>query len=301
VLDDLRQWDVSTEFVTRSDNGSTPVIVHRIRSTANGERYHTFSWRCPNCGTRLPGYKPVLESAAKNLVDRLGTPQVFFLDRVSPGALVLAQASAERGAAIVFEPSAIGNPVLFREAWRLADIVKYSHERLRELPADVDDVKEAPLQVETLGRDGLRYRSRLPRCRTRTWQHLDALEAEDVKDTAGSGDWCTAGIVHRLLRRGRIGLRGATDASLRDALRYGEALAAWNCGFEGARGGMYIVEKGVFELQVKRILNGDSEQQTIQTSRRTWAPNLVAGLCPSCEEVEPLTRRPRQYRVRSRQ
>jgi fructokinase len=286
VIQDLQTWGVLTEFVTLGDDGSTPVIVHRIGRTASGQPYHTFSWRCPTCGTRLPGYKPVLASAAEQLVDRLESPKVFFFDRVSRGALVLARASAERGAVVVFEPSAVGNPVLFREAWRLAHIVKYSHERLPELPADLEDGKNVRLQVETLGQDGLRYRSRLAGCRTRTWQLLKALDAEDVKDTAGSGDWCTAGIIHRLLGRGQIGLRALTDASLLKAMRYGQALAVWNCRFEGARGGMYSVDKAAFEQQVERILHGNDRKRSADSGERALVANPMACLCSSCEEAD---------------
>jgi hypothetical protein len=129
ILDDLRTWGASTEFISLEADGSTPVIVHRIGRSTSGEPYHTFSWRCPTCGKRLPGYKPVLASTAREIASRLGSPQVFFFDRVSRGALLLAGEASARGAAVVFEPSFVGHPGLFREAWKLSDVVKFSHER----------------------------------------------------------------------------------------------------------------------------------------------------------------------------
>lgn len=48
-----------------------------------------------------------------------------------------------------------------------------------------------------------------------------------------------------------------TPAQLQDALRFGQALAAWNCGFEGARGGMYNVDKKQFESGVRQIMAGN--------------------------------------------
>ena len=66
----------------------------------------------------------------------------------------------------------------------------------------------------------------LPGCKNRSWQRLEALPAEDVKDTAGAGDWCTAGIVHKLFREGANRLGAVSDAGLREAIRYGQALAA---------------------------------------------------------------------------
>src|SRR5205823_12351779 len=112
------------------------------------------------------------------------------------------------------------------------------------------------LEVETLSSDGLRYRSRLPKYRTSRWQQMGAFKPDAVRDAAGSGDWCTAGLLDRLARGGQRGLRSASAEVLQDALRYGQALASWNCGFEGARGGMYQVDKPTFERQVGRILQG---------------------------------------------
>jgi fructokinase len=234
----------------------------------------------------LPGYKPVLASVARRLAAEFGTPQVFFFDRVSRGALTLAQAAADRGAAVVFEPSGVGHPALFREAWEIAHIVKYSHERLRELPAEVESSNGVCLLIETLGRDGLRYRSRLPGCKSRSWQRLEALPAEDVKDTAGAGDWCTAGIIHKILYDGAAGLSEVDDTNLREAIRFGQALAAWNCAFEGARGGMYSVEKDVFERQVERILRG--AESTIAAVMPGQASSSSAGdcVCPACESYD---------------
>ena len=286
VLSDLRQWGVSTEFVSLDEDGSTPVIVQWIRQTPEGEPRHTFSWRCPKCGARLPGYKPVLVSDAESVGGRLDSPRVFFFDRLSRGALMLAQKCAELGAAIVFEPPSVGNPILFREAWELADVVKYSHERLQDLPAELEASTGPWLQIETLGRDGLRYRLRVPGSRPRRWQHLDAVPAARLRDTAGAGDWCTAGLIHKLFPAGSQALEAADDAAVRDALRYGQALAAWTCGFEGPRGGMYEVEKSQFEKDIAALLGESSRGKTDGGSRKASALNGTAWLCPSCEEPD---------------
>jgi sugar/nucleoside kinase (ribokinase family) len=283
LLSDLRQWGVSTEFVSLDEEGSTPVIVQWIRETPKGEPRHTFSWRCPKCGARLPGYKPVLISDADSVGGQLDSPRVFFFDRLSRGALMLAQRCAELGAAIVFEPQSVGNPILFREAWELADVVKYSHERLQDLPAELEASTSPWLQIETLGPDGLRYRLRVPGSRPRKWQHLDAVPAARFRDTAGAGDWCTAGLIHKLFPAGIQALESADDAAVRHALRYGQALAAWTCGFEGSRGGMYEAEKSQFEQDIAALF-GESPSSTGSRGRKAPALNGVAWLCPSCEE-----------------
>lgn len=290
LLADLRRWGVDEEFISLADDGSTPVIVQRISQSPGGEPYHTFSWRCPNCGSRLPGYKPVLATEAEELGGRLDNPRVFFFDRLSRGALVLARRCADLGAAVVFEPSSVGNPALFREAWGLADVVKYSHERLHELPADLEAVSGPWLQIETQGRDGLRYRTRLPGSRGRAWHRLDALPAPRVRDTAGAGDWCTAGIIHKLFPEGVAALETATDAVVRNATRYGQALAAWACGFEGARGGMYEADKAQFEREVAVLLGESSNAKFSRKGRQVTVEGEAACLCPSCEPPGSVTR-----------
>lgn len=286
LLADLRQWGVSTEFISLGDDGSTPVIVQWIRQTPGGAPRHTFSWRCPNCGARLPGYKPVLATDMEDLEGKLNSPRVFFFDRLSRGALRLARRCAELGAAVVFEPTSVGNPALFREAWALADVVKYSHEQLYDLPAEVEDRMEPRLQIETLGREGLRYRLRISKSRTLGWQCLDAFPAAPLRDTAGAGDWCTAGLVDKLYRGGARALEAADDSIVRDALRYGQALAAWTCGFEGPRGGMYTVQKAQFERDIAALLGDSASADTGGRSRQTSVLNGMAWLCPACEEPE---------------
>src|SRR6202022_43046 len=98
----------------------------------------------------------------------------------------------------------------FREAWCLAHIVKYSHERLRDI-ADLElkrsEREGVLLEVETLGADGLRYRSRLPKGKTNGWRQAAALRPEIFKAAAGSGDWCTAGLLNGIARLGLVGFR----------------------------------------------------------------------------------------------
>jgi fructokinase len=288
LLEDLRRWDVSTEFILREEGDSTPVVIERIGRTIAGEPYHTFSWRCPACGAHLPGYRPVPATAARELTAALPVAQVFFFDRVSRGAVVLAEACARGGAAVVFEPSAVGDPGLFCEAWRLAHVVKYSHERLRDL-TDIDlmraDREAVLLEVETLGSEGLRYRSQLPGSRMRGWQTLDAVHAPEVKDAAGSGDWCTAGLLDKLARTGLAGLKREPAEKLREAIRHGQALAAWNCGFEGARGGMYEMDPPEFREQVERIASGAHAPSRTCSRQDSEAGPPYSGLCPACDDL----------------
>jgi fructokinase len=165
-------------------------------------------------------------------------------------------------------------------------VVKFSHERLQDLPRECESIGGPRLVIETLGRDGLRYRSSLPGSTTEGWRRSWALTAEEVKDTAGAGDWCTAGIIHTLLVGGAPALAGATATQLRQAIRYGQALAAWTCGFEGARGGMYCVERSAFESLVERILQGGGDKDGPREPLRAVSQAPEPCLCPECEKAE---------------
>lgn len=285
LVDDLKEWNVDTSFVTRTDDGSTPVIIQRIKEGPDGTPTHSFSLRCPCCSSYLPGYKSILGSATAELAEGLPQHQVFFFDRVSRGTLNLAQESAERGALVVFEPSGVGEPRLFREAWSVAHVVKYSNERLRDI-ADLDlkSVRNSLLlEIETLGSSGLRFRSRLAEAETKKWTTLKAISAPSLKDTAGSGDWCTAGVIHKLSRGGLAGFEKSTSQRLVDALRYGQALAAWNCGYEGARGGMYQITKSQFEHKIRRLLAGKAIRPAVEEP--IAVSDDLSSLCPTCESV----------------
>lgn len=281
LLADFRKWRLSETFVRTETDGSTPVIVERISKDASGQPRHSFSWRCTECGAPYPGYKPELVTVAETIAPRLKKTNVFFFDRVSAGALALARAAAEAGALVVFEPCSIGNPILFRQAWEVAHVVKYSHERLSDFPEMT--VESSPrLIIETLGDAGLRYRRRSSSNKAGKWVELKALPIYDLKDAAGAGDWCTAGVLSKIAAQGLAGFSKVTDQSLAEAMRYGQALASWNCRFEGARGGMYAVTKAQFRAQVDEILSGTAN--LIPVDQAVAVQRLASSsFCSLCE------------------
>lgn len=116
LRDDLKQWSVHLDFVSVSPEGSTPVFVHRIGRTEAGDAIHSFTRRCPGCGSTLPGYKAPTAGAIEQLLPTIPKSEVFFFDRASRGSLVLAKHCAAKGALVMFEPSGLGEPHLFREA-----------------------------------------------------------------------------------------------------------------------------------------------------------------------------------------
>ena len=90
---------------------------------------------------------------------------------------------------------------------------------------------------------------------SRRWKKLPTFQAHEFKDSCGCGDWTSAGLISKLCNRKATRIEEeVSENSVIDALKYGQALAVWNCDFEGARGGMYRVRKPTFEEHIQQIL-----------------------------------------------
>ncbi len=283
ITQDLSRWGVKPDFLAVNPDGSTPVIVQHIHCTPGRGTTHSFSRKCPSCGTRLPWYKPVRVSDATAILPKLPALAVFFFDRTSAGAIHLAKQAANDGALVVFEPSASAEEQQLRRAMQVSHVVKYSEDRMGSLEGLGRELC-VPLVIETRGDEGLRYLSRL-KGGSDAWEKSQALPARDVVDTAGCGDWCTAGLIASLGRGGRDAFIGTTPARLREALRFGQALAAWNCRFEGARGGMYQSDLPTFQESIRRLLAGDDSRSTSPAIRAVPSNGPTAEYsCSTCGE-----------------
>lgn len=272
IISDLENVGVETQFIKRDPQGRSPIVTERIGRTAGGLPRSRFIWTCPQCEAWFPGFQPVLARDMESVAPLMPDPAVFFFDRVSRGALDLATAATKRGALVMFEPSGVGDERLFREAVALAHVLKYSRDRLTGLAATKG--RSAPLlEVETLGAEGLRYRRRRGSA-AGSWRQLRAFNVTGVRDTVGAGDWCSAGLLQTLGREGATGLRKASEADVDLALRNGQALAAVACLFEGARGGMYVMDKHQFQAAIKTVLAGGSPitlaEQRVPPEKGVW-------------------------------
>lgn len=287
LVADLSQWHVNTKFLQVEVGRGTPIVVQENYLDARGRPRHRFSRACPVCGVTLPAYRPLLTSDAGTIAAKLPSHSVFYFDRVAPGALELAQKSRAKGALVVFEPSGIKDERLFAECLRTAHVVKYANDRIEGVH-DVVAKAKVPVEVETLGAKGLRLRVRA-NGRMGAWMELPAFSAPELRDAAGAGDWTTAGLIHSLMSK-----RASADQAVADidavvlATQQGQALAALNCGFEGARGLMYVAgakrvielaaaivegtkEPSVAEVQSKKRVNGHNNDKACLTCSGTRA------------------------------
>lgn len=286
VKADMKRWGVHLNFAGCTPTSHTPIIIQEIRRRRDGTPTHRFSWACPQCGQWLPGYKAVTVNAVETIAPHLAGSAVFFMDRLSRASLTLAAQASSDGAVVVFEPSGKADPKLFAEALRLAHVVKYADQRLAALGGVMESETATLVEVQTLGAAGLRFRHRLGRGIS-AWKHLDAIPAAHVADTCGSGDWCTAGLVAKVAANGQLGLRAAGAQSVQAALRYGQALAAWNCGFEGARGGMYAIERSALDSQIEALLAGKPASVLEAPPKREPSKSIA---CPACPPDSPRQR-----------
>lgn len=232
VQRDFASVEADLRFMLRSADRSTP-IVYQHQLTSQDGLTHRFSFACPTCGIRRP---PYWDDESLFTTERSALPpgSVFFLDRATRLGVALAEHYAQTGAVVVFEPSTIGDdPDLFGRAVRCAHIVKYADDRISGLSGFGFHLQSASVEIQTRGADGLRFRA--PSLDNQ-WLSLGAYELPDMHDTAGAGDWCTAGMIFELFRQGAMAQRVTDYNALTRALTFGQALSTLNCMTEGARG-----------------------------------------------------------------
>lgn len=290
LQEDLARWNVLLDFATQLPSAATPIILQTIRRHASGAPTHSFSLVCPACQSWFPRFLPVRKESASIVLEHIEdhsaeAPQVFFFDRVSRGALTLAEKLAARGAVVMFEPSGRGKPSLFQEALDIAHIVKYSRQRMPTLAEEIVKSGVCRLEIETLGADGLRYRSPLT---SWSWKKRDALSGPPTVDTAGAGDWCTAGLLSRLATGGLDGFLTTTEDELEQAISRAQAAAAIACAFAGARGAMYALGRARFRQALAHLAGPSAVRRPLQWHSEaddsvTPVSSALAEVCPSCQ------------------
>ncbi|MFM7150551.1 MAG: PfkB family carbohydrate kinase [Gemmataceae bacterium] len=283
---DLARWGVHLDLIEHYPDQESPVIIHLLEEGTEGIR-HSFTSACPFCGRMLKYYEPVPLPHLKDRLARLPPAKVFFFDRDSPGSLRLARMYREQGALVMYETNYAGPESQLAEALAVSHVVKFAAEKLSEL-AEHHPLAGPWLLIETRGEQGLRYRDQR-RTGAATWQSLPAFRVTRVRDAGGAGDWCTAGLLHLLARGGAAEFLRNSAEQLREALTFGQALGAWNCAFEGARGGMYQVSRKTWQRDVDRILRREVFDPEASSSASTL--DLAGAFCRGCSSTPELDHR----------
>jgi len=277
---DMTRHGVKFQYVAFDDAIHTPIVLQRILVDRDGHPTHRFYWTCPNCGNWLPRYSPIRLQDIRVICEDLPHTDCFYFDRVCPASLRLAAKAKEQHALVVFEPTSIRDDPPFRKAIVSCDVLKYSNEHGKCSPRTAYE-SPARIVVETLGAEGLRYRLR-KNGKCGEWHLLPAFRVRNLKDAAGAGDWCTAGMID-VLTGGATSFNCVSEKKIVDALRYGQSLSALNCGFEGARGAMYGMEKARFNKQVQCILDREEGRAPAVDSLAFEIRKKAQCFCPTCQ------------------
>src|SRR5258708_80210 len=267
LLNDLKRWGIHIENISVNDQGSTPIIIHRILKDKLGKPIHRFEFRDPETKAYLPQFKPITKNIAAEIINQNSGPQVFYFDRMNPGTLELATHLKSQGAVIYFEPSSIKDANEFEKFLAIADIIKFSNDRISDFKERYPSIC-CFLEIETLGTEGMVYRTKKSSTPDQ-WRPMKAFPISNIQDAAGAGDWFTSGIIYRLCDKGIQGLKNASVAEIKNALQFGQMLGAFNCLYDGARGLMYYYEsKQLLSLVNHFIENNRIDSHSIQASPR---------------------------------
>lgn len=237
VLDDMHRHNVYTDFITTNEDGKTPVIVQRNFVNKDGVTTHKFESRNKIERFYLD-FKPLTVKQANAVIDRIDyVPKVFFFDRVAPAIIKLAIAFKEKGSIIFFEPSSRGGDAkMFNKCIEIADIVKFSDQRINE--TDQFGGLSNKLFIQTQGAKGLSYRF------NSEWTHLESVLNQKVVDTAGAGDWTAAALINVLFKDKVIqGIAHFSKAEIETALNKAQEIGSKSCSYEGARGMMQLLSR----------------------------------------------------------
>lgn len=234
LVADLEAVGVDCTFVKREAQTRTSRIAELMQPASR--RTHRFLFTCPLCNSRLPRNGAPTVSQAGLAASNLRATDVFFFDRVSEAILLMAEEAKAGGAVVMFEPGKPGVGSRFAQAVACSDIVKYAGRRVgRSVDEILDYASTRPLLVvETLDGGGLRYRLRADDGSMVDWIEQSPYVLRSTVDSAGAGDWCSAGFIAKLLPRS--GSRRWDEGWIQDALAFGQALAAASISFVGPRG-----------------------------------------------------------------
>jgi len=273
IIEDMKKWGVKSRFIQQEIGVPSPRIIERV---LNGKKKtHRFFLKCDH-GNWLPCRRPYLLKSLETIQDKIPKSNVFYFDRASPSTLELARNLKKQGSIIFFEPPKfLPNDDNFIKCLQIADIVKHCYDQAQK--TEQFNIK-IPLEIQTMGENGLQYRARI--LKQRTWKKLDAFPVSNLVDTAGSGDWLSAGIIHVLFQN--KSKFSPSQKRLEFALRFGQALASLNCNFVGARGIMYNLSKSKLFSLTEQILKNNQKAISINIPEKSPNTTTLAKKCKVC-------------------
>jgi sugar/nucleoside kinase (ribokinase family) len=274
VAEDLRAAGVEVEFVFSSEGSVVPVIVEHVgRSWFTRRARHWFSFDCPFCRRELPRFSVPADELLNAKAHRAWRTDVFFADRLSAAVVEMAASAKERGALVMYEPSTISDQRWTEAMLAVSHVVKYSADYAEKLA--LAPMGEA-LWIETHGGKGLRWRASA----SSHWKSVKAPLVPKLVDSCGAGDWFSAGLLFSLFEIA-ADPRSATGPQLEEAIQCAALLAAWSCGFLGARGPLYDADSTEPVDVIARAAHVNVSDR--KRRARLLRPTVSAGVRGHCE------------------
>jgi len=223
LVSEFAQAGAITDYISRRADLRSPML-NQLLDTLLGE--HEFSTLCHETNSEHAGYQSINEVELRIAVPAITQCRLFYADRLSDSVLQAMGTAQEAGAIVFFEPSAIEEGSLFERALEMTSILKYSSDRLGEqLPSNSFDC----VHIVTHGAAGLEVRDK------QWYKWCASTQADVVKDTCGSGDMVSVGLIDWLLTYHQHSSE-LSGSYLVDGIVAGQRLAAENCAYAGARG-----------------------------------------------------------------
>ncbi len=209
LVDEFVRAGADTRYISRRYGMSSPVLAQWLDPDAG---QHSFSFIYPDTEQDVTRYCSVDELEVDEARPVLSACAVFYTDRLNSSTFRAMQTAAQSGSIVFFEPSAIEDEELFDRAIALSSIVKYSSERLSDRISGLK-LRGGAIAVVTHGREGLEVRHG----DERAW--CAAIKAPVVRDTCGSGDMVSVGIIDWMLTPAKSQFSGTCSDSETDRRR----------------------------------------------------------------------------------
>lgn len=174
--------------------------IPRIIEVYDERKKHLFYTKCWKCERDLLENRFITQKEAELLMPQIMDNDVFFTDRISSGIKYIAREYMSMNRKVIYEPNSARNLKAVIEMSKLANVVKFSTDRISLETAGIilEQCAEGALElvIATRGERGMSFCYRIDEKHFSEWMEGPSIEFVHIKDTSGAGDWLTAGFLH---------------------------------------------------------------------------------------------------------
>lgn len=268
------------EIFYKQSRSSAPRIIETL-----SDFEHSFYTTCPCCGKKILSLKLPSISEVQTIEDQIHDIDVFYCDRTSSGIRHLMDLVSSKGGFAIYEPNSARNLKGLIESSAMADILKFSKDRI---PASVaekirTECRKIKLIISTDGARGLSFSYRKKSGDMSSWTTLPSAFSGPVIDSSGAGDWLTAGFLSELFTdRNALSLDRLSDVDeISNMLNRGMKYSQLCCAAIGAQGAFYSPN---YPNELRKLTWHGVEQES---PRLEFQNVLTQDVCPVCFSDSP--------------